>query len=329
MRDAKKIIEEFSNPKSKSYLDLPALLRRFSYPVSLAVSEWIGSKVYQKGFADGLEFLTLMANKFYTRIIGNPSGNLLESFIANENKLIEHKTRELVLAAKRWESSSITNTELSGAINDFCIKTHGVRLPMESFFLRMILPEKFGTLDVRCISALKQLGFKVKNIPVGEKDKEAYLEQFDGMEYLKYNDLLTEIGKHYSVPSALGGDRCMTPSEVDMALYQFDKEGGKADYPPQDSANTSQKIQGIMQVVQEIVKGTERGPSWVQRAGMKFLHTMEQYARAGDLESMFRYYSNLARGSTGKGVGGWLATHGLPSIESELGKVRNIYSGET
>jgi hypothetical protein len=149
------------------------------------------------------------------------------------------------------------------------------------------------------------------------------------MQYLEYNDLLTEIGKHYSVPSALGGDRSMTPSEVDMALYQFDKEGGKADYPPQDHANTNQKVQGIMQVVQQIVMGTDRGPSWVQRAGVKFLHTMEQHARAGDLESMFRYYSNLARGSTGKGVSGWLTSNGLPSIESEFDKVRKIYSGGT
>ena len=62
----RRIIERISNKRTKHYVDLPKFLRRFSYPVSLELSEFVGAKVYQKGFADPLEFLCLLANKFYT-----------------------------------------------------------------------------------------------------------------------------------------------------------------------------------------------------------------------------------------------------------------------
>lgn len=46
----------------------------------------------------------------------------------------------------------------------------------------------------------------------------------DGFSYLVYNELLKEIGHRYTVLSKTGGTRCLTPSEVDIALYQYDKE---------------------------------------------------------------------------------------------------------
>ena len=60
------IIKLITDPTKEHYVDLPRFLARFHYPVSLELSEYIGKTAYQRGFADALEFLCLMANKFYT-----------------------------------------------------------------------------------------------------------------------------------------------------------------------------------------------------------------------------------------------------------------------
>ena len=322
------IIEVMSKRVTDQYVDLPRFLARFSYPVSLNLSEHIGRAVYQKGFADGLEFLCLMANKFYTWIVNaQEPQHILESFVVEENKQIEWKTRDLISTVKKWETGQASNTELAKAITRFCRMTYGVRFPMVSFFLRMILPDRFGVLDVHCVSALQSLGFKVKDIPTEESDKDAYFEQYDGLDYMEYNELITEVGRCYSLPSKSGGQRCMTPSEVDMALYEYDKSAGilETDLAPKQRLSVEDKVRGITDIVEEIVEGTKTGPDWVRRAGYRFSARMRRFAGKNDLDSMFRYYSNLAAGRVGKGVGDWLSERGLPSVESEMEKVRRIY----
>lgn len=207
-------IIEIANEKSSKYLDLPAFLAKFSYPVSLQLAESVGCKVYQKGFADALEFVCIMVSKYYTNIRHSDHHKItpiVEKFIIWEGEKIKERTKALISTVKKWEVGNVGDRELGNAIDEFC-NCYGVGLPLVSFFLRMLLPEKFGTLDKHVINALKSLGFEV------------YVH--DGFSYLLYNELLKEIGRHYKIPSRTGGMRCLTPSEVDMALYQYDKERG-------------------------------------------------------------------------------------------------------
>jgi len=194
----KAIIEQISKREPSRYLDLPEYFKRFNYPVSLELSEHIGRTVYHKGFTDSLEFLCLMANKFYTWIMNSENPQpILESFIVKEGEEIKEKTRALINALKRWETGTASETDLADAITKFCQNTYGVRFPMASFFLRMLLPEKFGTIDVHCVKALQSFGFNIKDVPTDESDKTAYFKQYSGFDYLEYNKLITEIGKHY------------------------------------------------------------------------------------------------------------------------------------
>jgi hypothetical protein len=323
----KKVIERISKKGTEFYINMPQFFMQFSYPVTLELSEWIGAKVYQKGFANPLEFLCLMANKFYTSINAS-SENILESFILNEGKAIKEKTRKLVHIVKKWEINEENDNELAEAITDFCRKTYAVRIPMASFFLRMLLPQKFGTIDFRCIVALKSLGFETKELPPENTDKDTYLKQYNGADYLQYNIIITEIGKHYQIPTKFGGTRHMTPSEVDMALYEYNKEAGKLTAQITITLKTptdADKIQRIMDIVEEIVKGTRTGPSWVKRAGESFLRNMKKYAANNDIDAMFEYCTRLAKGGKGKGIAKWLQNRGMPSIESEYEKIKSIY----
>lgn len=263
-------------------MDLPRFLAKFNYPVSLDLSEHIGRTVYQKGFADGLEFLCLMANKFYTWIVNSEEPqHILESFVIAENKHIEWKTKDVISVVKKWEIGQASHAELAKAITRFCRMTYGVRFPMASFFLRMILPDRFGVLDVHCISALQSLGFKVKNVPTEESDKDTYFEQYEGLDYVKYNELITELGKRYKLPSKSGGQRYMTPSEVDMALYEYDKSAGVLEgdlLMPKPGSSVEDKVRRIMDTVEQIFEGTQTGPDWVKKAGYRFSAKMRRLA---------------------------------------------------
>jgi hypothetical protein len=271
-----------------------------------------------------------MAAKFYTSIDSSSVG-ILERFILKEGKTIEQKTRTLVFSVKMWETRPKGDNELAEAITDFCLKTFAVRLPTASFFLRMLAPEKFGTIDFRSVNALKTLGFKFKSLPPKNLEKEIALKQFDGADYLQYNELITEIGKHYQIPWELGGVRHMTPSEVDMALYTYNKQSRKRTTltdPSTKTAIDAKKIQRIMLIVEELVRGTRTGPDWVQTAGEHFLRTMKRYAADNDLPSMFEYCTRLATGRRGKTIAKWLEKGGKPSIESEYKKIRAICEGQ-
>jgi hypothetical protein len=138
---------------------------------------------------------------------------------------------------------------------------------------------------------------------------------------------MMEIGRHYQIASSFGGLRFMTPAEVDMALYEYDKEKGVLHVKAKitdEKLSKEEKITRIMALVHEIADGTKSGPLWVQRAGEKFLRNMNLHAGNNDLDSMLNYYNKLADGGAGKSVGKWLQDQNLPSIESQAEKVRRI-----
>ena len=122
----------------------------------------------------------------------------------------------------------------------------------------------------------------------------------------------------------------MFPSEVEVALYQYDKTKPivklsiSTSITKETSFNTN-KIQKIMEIVEKIVEGTKTGPPWVKKAGENLLQKMKNYAANNDLDSMFRYYANLAKGEKGKRIAKWLEEKKLPSIESEYEKINSIY----
>lgn len=140
-------------------------------------------------------------------------------------------------------------------MENFCLNTHGVRLPVLSFFLRMLQPKRFGTLDERATNALKTIGLKnIKKIPK-TLDKKKYLQIYSGLDYLNYNELLTDIGRHYQIKMPDGNYRYMTPSEVDMALYMFDKLKGDLKPHLKTLESDKQKIDQIMGILNEIADG--------------------------------------------------------------------------
>ena len=134
-----KLITKITDINSSSYLDLPSYLVKFSYPVSLELSEYIGSRIYQKGFADALEFICIMISKYYMLIRQNAHyvKNLIEEFIIREGDDVKSKTKTLILTVKKWESGCVGDIELAKAIDEFC-RMYGVGLPLASFFLDLM-----------------------------------------------------------------------------------------------------------------------------------------------------------------------------------------------
>jgi len=85
-----------------------------------------------------------------------------------------------------------------------------------------------------------------------------------------------------------------------------------------------ERVQKIMNIVEEIVDGTKIGPDWVRRAGDSFFRSMKKYAEINDLDSMFSYFTRLAKGKKGKSVAEWLRSKNLPTVESKYEEVEQI-----
>lgn len=244
----------------------------------------------------------------------------------------------MILDVKGWENGKIDNVAFAKAIEDFCLNTQSVRLPVISFFLRLMLPHKFGTLDIHAVNALRMLGFKdIKEIPSDERNKAIYFQKYSGLDYLRYNNLLTETGRHYEIVSNSVLRRPMTPSEVDMALYMFDKQGkqGLELIPPH--LDRKKKIEEIMIVLDGIASDVFEVANmpWAIRGGYsgmlkssaeKLMNIMKGYAQKGDLEGIFRYYQSALGDPTVQKVGTLLKQCGKKSLESEYPKVKKIYN---
>lgn len=326
------LIEQISSPNSEKYVDLPAFFIKFRYPVSLEFSELIAQKAYQEGALDPLGFFHILVNKVYTTILENGDTSSISHFLLNEKEGFSPKASQLIKTVKEWELGVSDDTKLAKAIEHFCLNTKSVRLPVISFFLRLMLPNKFGTLDIRATNALKALGFEgVKEIPVDEPIKTAYFQRFSALDYLQYNKLLEEIGHHYAILTARG-QRVMSPAEVDMALYTYDKIGKQVVVTDSAKATEVMKIlEGISSDVYAVAN-----MEWARKCGQsgmltssadKLMRTMRAYAQKGDIEAMYRYYVNALGDQTGKRVGNLLNEYRKRSLESEFPKVQKICRG--
>jgi len=130
----------------------------------------------------------------------------------------------------------------------------------------------------------------------------------------------------------------MSPSEVDMALYMFDKlEGKKERLIEAKGLGKQEKIDKIMEIIEEILDGaiTVSNREEVIKAGwsgrirgsaQKLEREMRKLAQRGDLTGMFKFYSNPLRSFRGKRIGAWLEKYNKKSLESEYEKVKKIYS---
>jgi len=342
------VTKAISDPHSKRYVDLARFLTEFQYPVSLELSKYIGKRAYENNSCDPLEFFCVLTTKVYSTIIPKGDTSVLTRFLLDEKAEFKDKVSRLISSAKGWETGKVNDEGLARSIETFCRETTSVRLPVASFFLRMLVPRKFGTLDKRVTRALKSLGFQgIKDIPDKEKSIEEYLRKYSGFDYLEYNTLLTEIGKQYSVPSEAGGRRALYPSEVDMALYTYDKIGNSSLVPPMQGSldeGRREKIDALMTIVKEIVNDVidlskepwasknkdENEVLWSKRlrgSGIKLMSGMRKLAEEGNLEGMLSFYINSLASERGTRVGKTLKDRGKKSLESEYAKVIKIYYG--
>jgi len=335
----KDVISVISDKNNDKYVDLQRYFGEFRYPVSIELVEYIGQRAYQNEVIDPIGFLCILGTKIYTTVRANRDASSLSKYILKEEpEKFKAKSSEFIKNLKRWETSVINDSEFSELIEDFCLNTQGVRLPVLSFFLRMLQPKRFGTLDERATNALKTLGFiSIKKIPK-IFDKTKYFQKYSGLDYLSYNELLTKIGEQYRIITYDGSVRPMTPSEIDMALYMFDKLKGKAEVPLRTLESSKQKIDQIMSILNEIAEGVYSLASeeWAVRtewsgrltgSANKLMRQMELYAERGDLDGIFRYYQNALGDELGRKVGMILMQNGKKSLESEYENVKKIYYG--
>lgn len=347
-----KLTAELTDRDNERYFDLPHYLAEFDYPVTLELVEGIGHRVYQKESADAIEFLMVMATKMYTWIVrSSDRGNILEEFLYREDKKIRRKTSKLIRSVKKWERKQINDANFAKEIESFCQNTYGVRLPVLSFFLRTLRPERFATLDQRATSALKRLGFKgVKDIPQEKVSIGEYLTEYTGLDYLAYNELLTEIGKHYVIGGPNEETIFMSPSEVDMALYSYDRISGPSLLKPKSKKEELRKLvmeshkgrteqeacNALLEIIEEIDKGAREvaAEEWaikgkwsgkIRGSAAKLKRFMKKYAIQGDLEAMFEYYLAAMADRDGIEVGKIVSERGKPSLETEFSRAKAIY----
>ena len=90
-------------------------------------------------------------------------------------------------------------------------------------------------------------------IPAGEFDKPTYFRYYTGLDYLEYTRLLGEIGIRYFLQESDGSSRSMTPAEIDMALYMYDKRNPAwRNVRTITGSRTDEKIAKVMAIVESI-----------------------------------------------------------------------------
>ena len=332
-------ISIISDRNGDNFVDLPMYYGEFRYPISIELAELVGQRTYQNEVIDPIGFLCILGTKIYTTVRASKEASSLSNFIIREDpEGFKEKSSQFIKNVKRWETNALNDIEFSNILENFCLNTHGVRLPVLSFFLRMLQPKRFGTLDERATNALKTIGFKnIKKIPK-TLDKIKYLQMYSGLDYLSYNELLTEIGRNYQIKMPDVNYRYMTPSEVDMALYMFDKLKGSLEFPIKILELDKLKIDQIMNILNEIADGVYNlaeeewavKTEWSGRlagSANKLMRVMKVYAEKGDLDGIFRYYQNALGDELGRKVGMILREKGKKSLESEYEKVKKIYYG--
>lgn len=331
------LIKLISNKNSKSeFINLPIFYKSFQYPVSLEFSEAIGRKAYQKEVLDVLEFFCILTNKIYTTIIKSQDAGTLSDFILKEdNDKFKMRAKTLIKSIKEYESAKILEKDFSETVQDFCLNTTGVRLPVMSFFLRCMLPEKFATIDFHAIKALKAIGFtEIKELPTTEFNIDEYFNKFSVSDYLSYNKLLLEMGQHYTIHTTTG-IRKMSPSEVDMALFTFDKSKLKYQSKTYEYSDIKNKIAKIKLIIDDIVQGAYEASKvdWVVKgnySGMvtasaeKLRRVIESHAKNDDLDGIYSYCINALSDDTGIRVSKILKGCNKKTLEDMFPEIKKI-----
>lgn len=336
----KALAQQISNPNDPKYVDLRSYFFAFDYPLSLSTADHIGRIAYQRGHLDVLELFALIANKVFNNLTSEDNARSLGLFLLRERDTAVQKSRELIGAIKKYAIDG-TRGDLEEAITKFSAGTYYVRLPVASFIMRMLLPGHFATIDVRALNALRAIGFEgIKKLPAESPDKGEYLAAFSAGDYLDYNGLLADLGNQYLMPGG-GTTRHMWPSEVDMALYTFDKLGGGTvpcqKHEMAEASVTESKAKRIMAVVEEVYNDVIKlaGEPWAQKSGIgprmrgaaiELRGNMLQLAQKDNHGEMYRYYYNALASENGKLIGQVLQERGRKSLESERERVDSIYS---
>ncbi len=331
------LIRKIADEKS-SYPNLPELYKSFQYPVSLKFPIQIGRTAYQKEETDILEFFHILTTKIYTRIIQSQKTELLNTFLLQENNPnFKDKSRVLIKAVKEFDSSRISEDKFAETIQDFCKNTVGVRLPVISFLLRCMHPEKFATIDYHVINALISLGFtEIKELPTDEPNIDEYFRKFSAIDYLNYIKLLSEIGEQFTIQTSKGIQK-MNPSKVDMALFTFDKLHFK-NYSIKHNmdSDVKDKIAKIKVLIDEIVQGADEVSKieWVIKGsygGMvtasasKLKRVIESYATKDDIDGIFSYCLNALSDDTGIRVSKILKACNKKTLEDKFPEIEKIY----
>ena len=87
-----------------------------------------------------------------------------------------------------------------------------------------------------------------------------------------------------------------------------------------------EKAQRMLEVIYEVTDDVMRVPDpRAKAAATKLRKQMEEYAREGDIDSMYNYYQNAMRSEKGKLVHDRATIHGRKTLESEADRFDEIY----
>jgi len=87
-----------------------------------------------------------------------------------------------------------------------------------------------------------------------------------------------------------------------------------------------EKAQRMVKIVYEVTEDVMKVPDpRAKAAATKLRRQMEEYAREGDIDSMYRYYQNAMRSAKGKLVYDRATIHNRKTLESEADRFEEIY----
>ncbi|MHA1380627.1 MAG: hypothetical protein ACTSRG_19850 [Candidatus Helarchaeota archaeon] len=330
--------KELVNALQKS-VDLVLLYNQFEYPFSLKISKYIGQIGWHQNKLSLLDIFYLWFQKIYNNLINAPRSsqdsnkNLIFNFLMQDKAKFEKDIQDLIEHAKSWDQNGISDEDFSIFLDEFCENHKGFQMRTLSFVLRMLLPKRFATIDVRVTKALKKLGFNRKVLEFNDH------VNYSGKEYLEYIKLLAEIGKKYKFLDE-GTPRRMYPGEVDIALYVFDKKNEKSIKIKSLEFQQISSIQelnakyanemfialnkNLIEVIrQEFLKDkrvTRSEKNQIKRSVQTLEFKLNQFKNQSDIEGMYDYIVRLSsqKQSYLPGVKARkiLQNWGYPSVES-------------
>ena len=167
MKLTKNIIEEFAKKYSEEYL-----------------FDVIGKKIRERGY--------LIFDEFYEICMWKSS--------RPKNYFNKNTPEEIYSITK--EAIKEKNEELK--MEKLCT-LHGVGIPTASAILTIIDPEKYAVIDIRCLTQLEELNYKIKPGYISIK------------KWINYIEIMRKIGKENN----------LSPRTIDKALFAMHRENQK------------------------------------------------------------------------------------------------------